>query len=1142
MVLGEVAARGTLLHVARDDARMARLAEALAFFHPGVECLAMPAWDCIPYDRVSPNPVLVSQRMETLTRLAAADAPPAQGRIVLTTVNAVLQRVPARATLADAQITLAPRTRIDLEGLIGYLERNGYTRSGTVNEPGEYAPRGGIVDLWPPGVEAPLRVDLFGDEVDTIRGFDPLTQRSAEAVARLDLKPVGEFRLDADSIARFREGYRELFGAMTGDDPLYEAVCAGRRHIGMEHWLPLFHERLDTLFDYLADVPVTLDPLVDDAREARLAAIADHYAARRKPPGGGFAADTVYRPLPPERLYLDADEWERRLEGRAVARITPFHAPESGEISVVDAGGKPARDFAAERARPDVNLFDAVRACIAELHAAGRRVFVACYSQGSRDRLGGVLADHGVETAAAIERWEGGKGPAANTVGLVVLGLEHGFEAGDLVVFSEQDILGDRIAGPPRRPRRSDAFIAEASHLGPGDLVVHVDHGIGRYDGLETLTRDGAPHDCVRLIYDGDDKLYVPVESIDVLSRYGSADSVVQLDRLGGVQWQARKARLKQRVRAMADALLRVAAERRLRPGVVLDPPEGMYEEFCARFAYVETDDQQRAIDDVVADLGSGNPMDRLVCGDVGFGKTEVAMRAAFIAVMDGKQVAVVAPTTLLTRQHFATFSARFAGLPVRVAQLSRLVTAGQAAAVKRGLVSGEIDIVIGTHALLGKAIRFRDLGLLVIDEEQHFGVAHKERLKQLRADVHVLTLTATPIPRTLQMALAGVRELSLMATPPIDRLAVRTFIMPYDPVVVREAILREHFRGGQTFFVCPRIDDIDTAAEHLRALAPEVKIATAHGRMAARPLEKVMHAFYDGAYDVLVSTAIIESGLDIPNVNTMIVYRAHLFGLAQLYQLRGRIGRAKVRAYAYLTVPPHGPLTGAATKRLEVLHKLDTLGAGFSLASYDLDIRGAGNLLGAEQSGHIREVGLELYQRMLEEAVHEARAREEGARPAARADWSPSINIGTAVLIPEDYVADLGVRLALYRRLGGLEAQADIDGFAAELIDRFGPLPPAVEHLLKLIAIKRLCREAGVARVDAGAKGAVLSFHDDRFANPAGLVAFIGRQPAGVRLRPDHSLLIARDWSAPEDRLAGVHEILGSLAGIARVGHDSDD
>ena len=733
----------------------------------------------------------------------------------------------------------------------------------------------------------------------------------------------------------------------------------------------------------------------------------------------------------------------------------------------------------------------------------------------------------------AVAQWSELAALPASSVGLLVLGLETGYATPDFALVTEQDILGDRLARPSRRRTNVEQFITEVSALAPGDLVVHVDHGIGRYDGLVTLDVAGAPHDCLRIIYAGDDKLFVPVENIEVLSRYGSEGTEVVLDRLGGVAWQSRKARVKERIKEIAGQLIAVAAERQLRQGETMPPPEGLYEEFAARFPYPETEDQLRAIADTLTDMGSGRPMDRLICGDVGFGKTEVALRAAFIAAMQGTQVAVVVPTTLLARQHYRTFTQRFAGLPVRIGQLSRMVAPRDAAATKKEIAEGRIDIVIGTHALLGKGIAFKHLGLLVIDEEQHFGVAQKERLKQLRANVHVLTLTATPIPRTLQMALAGVKEMSVIATPPVDRLAVRSFIMPYDPVVVREAILREHHRGGQIFYVAPHISDLDEVGQELKRLVPEIKIGMAHGRMASTALEDVMSAFDDGAFDVLLSTNIVESGLDIPRANTLIVHRSDMFGLAQLYQLRGRVGRGKLRAYAYLTLPAGKHLTATAQRRLEVMQTLDTLGAGFTLASHDMDIRGAGNLLGEEQSGHIREVGVELYQHLLEEAVASARTGTDGFGEAPE-DWTPQITIGMPVLIPEAYVADLNVRLGLYRRLAALVDAREIDAFAAELVDRFGSLPAEVQNLLDIIAIKRLCRVAGIEKVEAGPKGALISFRQNRFANPLGLVEFLQAQVGTAKLRTDQRLVVTRSWDDAKERLVGVRRLLEKLAEIA--------
>src|SRR5689334_11115634 len=958
---------GPILHVTRDDARMARLAEALAFVAPEAEVLRFPAWDCLPYDRVSPNPALVSERIAALTRLLEK---PTRPRVVLTIVNALVQRVPPRTAFTGASMELRTNGTVHPEKLARYLEANGYGRAGTVMEPGEYAMRGGIIDVFPAGEADPVRLDLFGDTVESIRIFDPTTQRSADRRQRLTLRPVSEVPLDQDAISRFRSGWRELFGQPAAEDPIYLSISDGRRHPGMEHWVPLFHERMETLLDYVPGASVSLDHQADEVLAARLEMIADHYAARRMLPRDG---EVPYRPLPPEQLYLDQDGWDAMLSGGPLFAFSPFARPD-GAVGI-DGEGRPGPVFFQSGGGPGTNVFDQLRAQAERWGGEQRRIVVAAWTRGSRERLANLLREHGFKDPAQENDWAAIRRRPVGSVSLVTLGVERGLVADQLALVGEQDLLGERISRPPRRRKRADQFIAEATEIAEGDLVVHQEYGIGRYDGLETLTVTGAPHDCLRLIYDGSEKLYLPVENIEVLSRFGSEGQGVALDKLGGVGWQSRKARMKQRIRDMADQLIRIAAARKLRDAPTMAPGEGAWDEFCARFPFAETDDQSRAIADVLEDLASGRPMDRLICGDVGFGKTEVALRAAFVAAMSGAQVAVVVPTTLLSRQHYRTFAARFAGMPVKVAQLSRMVPAKEAAEVKRGLASGDVNIVIGTHALLAKSIEFSDLGLLVIDEEQHFGVSHKERLKALKADVHVLTLTATPIPRTLQMAMSGLRELSVIQTPPVDRLAVRTYVTPWDAVVMREALLREHYRGGQSFFVVPRVADLPNMEEWLREQVPEVKFITAHGQMSATEVEERMSAFYDRKYDVLLSTTIVESGLDIPSANTLVVYRSDRFGLAQLYQLRGRVGRSKARAYAYLTMPATRTITEAAQKRLQVLSELDNLGAGFQLASHDLDIRGAGNLLGDEQSGHIKEVGFELYQSMLEDAILEVKA-----------------------------------------------------------------------------------------------------------------------------------------------------------------------
>ena len=1125
-----------LLHVARDDARMARLEAALGFFLPEAEVLSFPAWDCLPYDRVGPHRDILARRIDTLSRLAENDVPRGP-RIVITTVNALLQRVPPASALAGRVLTAAPGSRLEQEALTGYFLRNGYLRAETVSEPGEFALRGSIVDVFPPGEDQPLRLDFFGDELESIRRFDPLSQRSSGSAETLLLKPVSEVILEPESIERFRAGYLRAFGAVRGEDPLYEAVSAGRLHPGMEHWLPLFHERLTTLFDYMpeAGVTVTLDHQAEEARGARLEIIADYYGARKNLEGSGAAGGWVYKPLAPEALYLGAADWDAALASRAVGQFSPFDAPEHLEQGF-DAQGRRGHDFAAARNSAETNLFDAVDAHIAAEQAAGRRVLVVGYSAGTRDRLGALLQEHGLPPLAPLNTWAEAQALPVGTAGLTTLEIESGFGAPGLSIITEQDILGERIARPQRKRRRAEEFLTEVSALHEGDYVVHLEHGIGQYAGLVALDVHGAPHDCLKVLYQGGDRLFVPAENIEVLSRFGSEETEVELDRLGGAGWQARKARVKRRLKNIADELIKAAAARAMQVADILKTPPGIYDEFAARFPYPETEDQERAISDTLDDLAAGRPMDRLICGDVGFGKTEVALRAAFVAVMEGKQVAVVVPTTLLCRQHAMTFKERFAGLPVHVGQISRLVGPRETAETKAGLKDGRLDIVIGTHALLGKSIAFRDLGLLVVDEEQHFGVKQKERLKALRAGVHVLTLTATPIPRTLQLAMSGVKDMSMIATPPVDRLAVRTFVLPYDPVVVREAILREHYRGGQIFYVCPRVADLPEIEERLRKLVPEIKIGIAHGQLAPRQLDDVMSGFYDRRFDLLLSTNIIESGLDIPSANTIVVHRSDMFGLSQLYQLRGRIGRSKQRGYAYLTLPPGRLLKPAAEKRLGVMQTLDTLGAGFTLASHDLDIRGAGNLLGEEQSGHIREVGIELYQQMLEEAVTRARAvgGAEADEAAAKEAFTPQINIGTSIMIPDRYVADLGVRLGLYRRLSTLVDKAEIEGFAAELIDRFGPLPEEVENLLQVIAIKRLCRAAGVEKVDAGPKGAVVAFHKNEFAKPAELIAFIASRAGAIKLRPDHRLVYQRQWDDPPARLRGVRRLLDELAKVA--------
>jgi transcription-repair coupling factor (superfamily II helicase) len=1122
-------AKVAAVFVARDGRRLQRMDDVLRAMMPGHTILTLPAWDCLPYDRVSPNGVTIAARMTTLSALASEGT---KGAIVLTAVNALIQKLPPRDMVSGMSFAAKTGQVVDSEKLILWASLNGYLRVPTVREQGEYAVRGGLVDLFPASMETPLRFDFFGKALETIRTFDPGTQRTTGNLSSIALAPMSEVLLNDETIKRFRSRYNAAFGGNTVDDPLYGAISAGQRFPGLEHWLAFYYDHVDRLADFTGDAPYLFD---DQAREAfvdRQAQIKDYYEARENARTDKklAVAGAPYKPVPPDQLY-EVDGHLYGLGEAQAIQLSAFALPD--ETRTEDAGGRLGHNFAAERAAADTNLFEAVVGRLRADSAKKRHTVVACWSDGSRDRMAQLLGDHGLRNPRIAENWQDAVTTSPNVTALVVLPLETGFETDDLVVLSEQDILGERLLRPQRRKKASDA-LTEATSLAQGDLVVHVDHGIGRFLGLKQIEAMGAPHDCVEIQYANDTKLYLPVENIELLSRYGSDGSEIELDKLGGVAWQAKKAKLKKRIRDMAEQLIKIAAQRQLVKADPVDISTGAYDEFAARFPYDETEDQLAAISAVFSDLTSGKVMDRLVCGDVGFGKTEVALRAAYAVAMSGKQVAVVVPTTLLSRQHFRTFKERFAGLPVKIVQASRLVGSADLKEAKEGIANGQVDIAVGTHALLSKSIDFKNLGLLIIDEEQHFGVAHKERLKELRGNIHVLTLTATPIPRTLQLALTGVRDLSLLATPPVDRLAIRTFISPFDPISVREALLREKYRGGQAFYVVPRIKDQPDIAEFLREQVPEVSFVTANGQMPPGELDDIMNNFYDGKFDVLLATTIVESGLDIANANTLIVHHADHFGLAQLYQIRGRIGRSKQRAYALFTVPPSRKLTDTAERRLGVLQSLESLGAGFQLASHDLDIRGAGNLLGEEQSGHIKEVGFELYQAMLEEAVASLKDGAEEYEDAG--EWSPTISLGMPVMIPEHYVPDLQVRMQLYRQLGDLKDAREIDAAGAELIDRFGPLPDEVEALLKVILVKALCRAANVEKVEAGPKGAVITLRNNEFPNPAGLVRMVSDPGMAAKLRPDQKIAFARDWPNAASRLKGAAAILSRMSKLAEA------
>lgn len=1119
-----------ILCILSDGMSLNQVYNTLAVIAPNIDVLMLPAWDTVPYDRVSPNANILSKRIETLAKLVL-EKNKSQHRIVLCSIGTAVQKLPPQKIFLNTRKILKVGEKLIFDDFLHYVAINGYSRVEQVMEAGEYAVRGDIIDIFPSGFSQPLRIDLFDDEIERLRLFEVETQRSTENLQYFSFDSANEVILDKNTIKNFRSKYREAFGAEGLKDEIYESVSNGKKYLGMENWLPFFYEdALPDILSYMPEANVVLGIDTDNALKAKMETIADHYQARLEALKIRDVSEAdVYRPILPTLMFLDEKEFVQKIHGRKYCRLSNLSFPD--DKNIIDYGAVPQKNFASLK---NINGLTVYEDLANELKQNNhKKKIICCYTDGSLDRMFGTLKDNHFKNLVVAKSWEEvEKESQKSKVILFMLELQHGFNSPEYFVVTEQDLWGERKNLRSKRKVSAENLISDISSLNVGEYVVHIEHGIGRFEGLENIVTDGAAHDCLKLIYAHGDKLYVPVENIDVISRYGSEDSNVILDVLGGSAWEAKKSKVKEKIRDIAEKLIKIAAERQTHQAEIFVPERGPYEEFCNRFLFTETDDQLNAVQDVIKDLSLGQPMDRLICGDVGFGKTEVALRAAFTVASAGAQVAVVVPTTLLARQHYLNFKERLKGFPIKVKMLSRLVSAKESKTIKQELKDGGLEIVIGTHALLAKDIEFCNLGLLIVDEEQHFGVAHKERLKQLKSDVHILTLSATPIPRTLQLSLTGVKQLSIIATPPVDRLAARTFVMPFDKVMIKEAIYREKYRGGQVFFVCPRVSDILQIEPKLRELVPDVKIAVAHGQMTPTHLEDVMCDFADGKADILLSTTIIESGIDLPNVNTMIIYRSDMFGLAQLYQLRGRIGRSKLRGYCYFTIPHQKMLTPLAEKRLNILQALNQLGAGFSLANHDLDIRGAGNILGVEQSGHIKDVGIALYHHLLEEEINRLKAASDKnvSQNITNDDWSVQITTGVPIIIPEDYVADLGVRLGLYKRIGNLKTAEELSDMREELIDRFGQIPEEVENLLKTVEIKQICQLANIERIDAGARGVLVMFHNNVFKNVDGLMDFVNKQFGTIKIRPDQKLFIEKDLSQYEVRLETIKKYVAKL------------
>ena len=1118
---------GPLLFVARDTHSAHQVESDLLTLlgnDASLPVVPFPDWETLPYDRFSPHPDIISQRLAALQRL-----PQLERGIVVVPVQTLLQRLPPLRYIAGGSFDLATGQRLDLDAEKRRLESAGYRNVPQVLDPGDFAVRGGLLDVYPMGADAPLRIEMLDDEIDSIRRFDPESQRSLDRIEAVRMLPGRELPMDEASIARVLDALRERFDVDTRRSALYQDLKAGLAPAGIEYYLPLFFppardgsDTTATLLDYL---PVSVLPVLADGANAAAAAFwqqtRNRYEQRRH--------DVEHPLLAPEELYLPPDTLRERLNQGIRAEVCGSDHPRAEEAAPL--GDQPAPSLPVAGRDPHV-AGEALRSFLGSYPG---RVLVAADSPGRREALLEVLQ------AASLQPKVVADFPAflagSDAFALAVAPLEDGFalDAPRLAVLTERQLFPER-ATQPRRARRAgrepEAIIRDLGELTEGAPIVHEDHGVGRYRGLVAMDIGGMPGEFLDIEYAKGDRLYVPVAQLHLVSRYsGASPETAPLHSLGGEQWTKAKRKAQEKVRDVAAELLEIQARRHARAGLALEIDRPMYESFAAGFPFEETPDQHAAIEAVLRDLQSSQPMDRVVCGDVGFGKTEVAVRAAFAAASAGRQVAVLVPTTLLAEQHYRNFRDRFADWPLKVEVLSRFKTKKEIEAELQKVSEGGIDVIVGTHRLLQPDVKFKDLGLVIVDEEQRFGVRQKEALKALRANVHLLTLTATPIPRTLNMAMAGLRDLSIIATPPPNRLAVQTFVVPWDDAQLREAFQRELARGGQLYFLHNDVESIGRMQKQLAELVPEARIGIAHGQMPERELERVMLDFQKQRFNVLLSTTIIESGIDIPNANTIVINRADRFGLAQLHQLRGRVGRSHHRAYAYLLVPDRRSMTPDAEKRLEAIASMDELGAGFTLATHDLEIRGAGELLGEDQSGQMAEVGFSLYTELLERAVRSIRLGKLPDLDAGEEVRGAEVVLNVPALIPEDYLPDVHTRLTLYKRISSARDGEALRELQVEMIDRFGLLPDPVKHLFAIAELKLQADALGIRKLDLGENGGRIVFEAKPRVDPMSVIRMIQQQPKLYAMDGPDKLRIRVPLPEAADRFNAARALLTTLA-----------
>ena len=1123
-VLAYLTKKNNVFYIAMNDLELSQINRFISSNFKEINVCPIPSWDCLPFDVSSPNYNIISERVKTFTDMSfKLNDESNNNNLFLTTINGVFLKTASVDFYKQNFINIKKDKEISFNNIRDFLIKIGYSRVQTVRELGEFSIRGSILDVFPIGHGKAFRIDFLGDYIDSIKEMDPLTQRSNLSITEIDIYPSNEYLLNEKNIQNFRSKFRSVVGSKSLDSDIYEKITSGIKFNGIEHFLPLMHQNsLCSIFDFLNKKNLIV----------LLTKNFSNLISRREEEILSFSEDRIlnnedYSSIKVEDLYLTKFEIEDKFNYFKTIKFNEFDILDN-EKSNLNLNSKPLiiDNFVKDDEHKN-KVHNIIEFCINE-NKKGKKVLLVTEEQARLKNLINFFEESLVNNNIKFETIE--------IQNLIVDNLKSSFSFTvspylESFYFNNQYVIFDRdLFGIPKQKKRSwrrktENFLKDVNSIDAGDLVAHIDHGIGRYDGLEKISSNGIDHDCLRLIYYGGDKLYLPVENMNLLSRVGDSSFSRELDKLGAASWQSRKANVKKRIRDMAEKLIRVAAQREVINTDRIEIPKN-YEEFSNKFPFELTDDQENAINEIISDFEVGKLMDRLICGDVGFGKTEVAIRASFIIASAGYQVALVAPTTILVKQHYKSFFERFKNTSIKVSALSRMTNVSERQSIKQDLISGDINIIIGTHALLSNDVDFNNLGLLIIDEEQHFGVAQKEKIKELQGNIHVLTLTATPIPRTLQLSLSGIKKLSLISTPPVNRLAIRTFVIEWDSVVLIDALLREKNRGGQIFVVCPRVKDIDSLYDRINKMTPELSISVAHGQMKVNELDKSINDFSEGKVDILISTNIIESGIDIPNANTMIIHKSDMFGLSQLYQLRGRVGRGKQRAYTYFTIEKNKILLKKSQQRLDVIKTLDNLGAGFSLASYDMDIRGAGNLLGDEQSGQIKEVGVELYQDMLKDAVN---SFKNGSKQIEEV-WSPSISLGLSVLIPENYVYDLSTRMSLYRKAGELLNSDDIKNFSDELFDRFGPPPSQVNNLLTTLMIKNKCLKCKINFVDAGPKGLLLGFKNNFFKETEKLITLVNNSSGQLKIRPDQKLFFQKSLKTNEDKIETALSLINQL------------